>query len=337
MIKKNILGKTGIEVSVIGFGGAPLGDLFEILDDQVCYDTLKNSHKNGINFFDTSPYYGYGLSEHRIGNYLKSIKRRDFILCTKVGRYMTPGNPNKINRGPFRGGLNFSPNIDYSYDGVMKSFEQSLLRLGLSEIDICLIHDVDKWTHGDEFEMHFKEAMNGAYKALDKLKSEKVIKAIGVGLNESNMCARFAEAGDFDCMILAGRYTLLEQGALDVFFPLALKKNIGIILAGVFNSGILIKGAGDNSTYDYKKIPDDIAKKYFAIDKICKEFDIPIGAAALQFCNANSVVSTMILGMDHPNQIKENIDLLNYKINKEFWYKLIEENLIDSRSPIPNY
>jgi len=336
MIKKSILGKTGIEVSAIGFGGAPLGDLFENLDDQVCYDTLKNSHKNGINFFDTSPYYGYGLSEHRIGNYLKSIKRKDFILCTKVGRYMTPGNPKKINRGPFRGGLNFCPNIDYSYDGVMKSFEQSLLRLGLSEIDICLIHDVDKWTHGDEFEMYFKEAMNGAYKALDKLKSEKVIKAIGVGLNESNMCARFAEAGDFDCMILAGRYTLLEQGALDVFFPLALKKNIGIILAGVFNSGILIKGAGDNSTYDYKKIPDDIAKKYFKIDMICKEFDIPIGAAALQFSNAHSVVSTMILGMDQPSQINKNIDLFNYKIDKEFWYKLIKEKLIDSRSPIPN-
>ena len=229
MIKKNILGKTGIEVSVIGFGGAPLGDLFENLDDQVCYDTLKNSHKNGINFFDTSPYYGYGLSEHRIGNYLKSIRRKDFTLCTKVGRYMTPDDPKKINRGSFKGGLNFSPNLDYSYDGVMKSFEQSLLRLGLSEIDICLIHDVDKWTHGDKVEKHFKEAMNGAYKALDKLKNEKVIKAIGVGLNESDMCVRFAEAGDFDCMILAGRYTLLEQEPLDVFFPLALKKNIGII------------------------------------------------------------------------------------------------------------
>ena len=336
MIKKNILGKTGIEVSVIGFGGAPSGDLFENLDDQVCYDTLKNSHKNGINFFDTSPYYGYGLSEHRIGNYLKSIRRKDFTLCTKVGRYMTPDDSNKINRGSFKGGLNFSPNLDYSYDGVMKSFEQSLLRLGLSEIDICLIHDVDKWTHGDEVEKHFKEAMNGAYKALDKLKNEKVIKAIGVRLNESDMCVRFAEAGDFDCMILAGRYTLLEQEPLDVFFPLALKKNIGIILAGVFNSGILIKGVGNNSTYDYKKIPDDIAKKYFAIDKICKEFAIPIGAAALQFCNAHSVVSTMILGMDQPSQINKNIDLFNYKIDKEFWYKLIKEKLIDSRSPIPN-
>jgi len=336
MIKKNILGKTGIEVSVIGFGGAPLGDLFENLDDQVCYDTLKNSHKNGINFFDTSPFYGFGLSEHRIGNYLKSIRRKDFVLCTKVGRYMSPEDPKKINRGVFKGGLNFIPNLDYSYDGVMKSFEQSLLRLGLSEIDICLIHDVDKWTHGDKVEMYFKEAMNGAYKALEKLRSEKVIKGIGVGLNESDMCSRFAEAGDFDCMVLAGRYTLLEQGALDVFFPIAKKKNIGIILAGVFNSGILIKGVRNHSTYDYKKIPKYIAKKYFQIDKICKEYSVPVAAAALQFCNAHEVVSTMILGMDHPNQVKENIDLLNYKINKEFWYKLIENNLINPKSSVPD-
>jgi len=335
-MKKNILGNTGIEVSTIGFGGAPLGDLFEILDDQVCYDTLKNAHNSGINFFDTSPFYGFGLSEHRIGNYLKSIRHKDFVLCTKVGRYMTPENPNKINRGVFKGGLNFSPNLDYSYDGVMKSFEQSLFRLGLSEIDICLIHDVDKWTHGSDVELRFKEAMDGAYKALEKLRSEKVIKSIGVGLNESDMCARFAEAGDFDCMILAGRYTLLEQGALDEFFPIAKKKNIGVILAGVFNSGILIKGAGDHSTYDYQKIPEHITKKYFQIDKICKEYNVPVGAAALQFCNTHEVVSTMILGMDQPNQVQENIDLLNYKINKEFWHKLFKENLIDSRSPIPN-
>ncbi len=137
-------------------------------------------------------------------------------------------------------------------------------------------------------------------------------------------------------MILAGRYSLLEQGALDVFFPLARQKKIGVILAGVFNSGILIKGVGENSTYDYKSIPDHIAKKYFEIDKICKEFEVPIGAAALQFCNANSVVSTMILGMDNPSQINENINLLNYKIDKEFWLKLIKKQLIDPKSPVPN-
>ncbi|MDC0057481.1 aldo/keto reductase [Alphaproteobacteria bacterium] len=336
MIKRNVLGNSNIEVSAIGFGGAPIGDLFEKLDEQICFNTLKISHKNNINFFDTSPFYGHGLSEHRIGNYLKSINRDDFVLCTKVGRYLIPDKAEKINRGVFKGGLNFSSIFDYSYDGVMRSFEQSLFRLGLSQIDICLIHDVDKWTHGRDVELRFKEAMEGAYKALEKLRSEKVIKGIGVGLNESDMCSRFAEAGDFDCMILAGRYTLLEQGALDVFFPIAKKKNIGIILAGVFNSGILIKGVSNHSTYDYQKIPEHIAKKYFQIDKTCKEYNVPIGAAALQFCNAHEVVSTMILGMDHPNQVKENIDLFNYKINKEFWYKLIENKLINPNSPVPD-
>ena len=143
--------------------------------------------------------------------------------------------------------------------------DRSLLRLGLSQIDICLIHDVDRFNHGDKVEHYFKQAMEGAYKALNELKDQKVIKAIGVGVNEAEMCAKFAEEGEFDCMVLAGRYTLLEQGALDSFFPIAEKKNIGIILAGVFNSGILIKGVNDNSTYDYGKIPDKIKSKYFEI------------------------------------------------------------------------
>ena len=249
---------------------------------------------------------------------------------------MTPDDPAKINRGVFKGGLNFSPIFDYSYDGVMKSFEQSLLRLGLSEIDICLIHDVDRFTHGDKVEHYFKLAMEGAYKALNELKDQKVIQAIGVGVNEAEMCAKFAEEGEFDCMVLAGRYTLLEQGALDSFFPIAEKKNIGIILAGVFNSGILVKGVNENSTYDYDKIPDKIKSKYFEIDKICKEFNVPIAAAALQFCNANDLISTMILGMDRPTQVSQNIDFLNIKIEKEFWNKLKDNNLIDERSPTPN-
>ena len=330
------LGKSNISLSPIGFGGAPIGDLFEKLGDELCYKTIEECHKSGINFYDTSPLYGYGLSETRIGKYLSTIKRDKFILCTKVGRYLTPEEPSKINRGVFKGGLNYIPNLDYTYDGVMKSFEQSLSRLGLSEIDVCLIHDVDKWTHGDEMEKYFKIAMEGAYKALSKLKSENVIKAIGIGVNETEMCFRFAKAGDFDCMILAGRYTLLEQGGLKDFFPLAVQKNIGVILAGVYNSGILAKGINPNSTYDYGKIPKHIEEKYLKIDKICKEYNVPVAAAALQFCNANQAVSTMILGMDRPSQIQENIDFFNFKIDKEFWLELIKNNLIDPESPIPN-
>ena len=182
---------------------------------------------------------------------------------------------------------------------------------------------------------YFKEAMNGAYKALDKLRSEKVIKAIGAGLNDSGMCARFSKEGDFDCMVLAGRYTLLEQGALHDFFPIAEEKKIGIILAGVFNSGILIKGITKNSTYDYGKIPEKIAKKYLKIDAICNKFNIPIAAAALQFCNANNLISTMILGMDRVEQINQNINLLNFKIDSEFWVELKKNKLIDSLSTTP--
>ena len=329
------LGKSGIKVSPIGFGGATLADLNEKLHDKNCYDVLEKSFMSGINYFDTAPYYGYGLSEHRLGNFLKNIDRDKFILSTKVGRYMTPADPNTIDRLIFKSSLDFSPTVDYSYDGVMRSFEQSLFRLGLSAIDICLIHDVDEWTHGDKVEKKFKEAMDGAYKALEKMRSEKVIKAIGVGVNQVEWCAKFAESGDFDCMILAGRYTLLEQGGLNTFFPLATKKNIGIILAGVFNSGILVKGVGESSTYDYGKIPPHIIEKYNSIKKVCDDYEVPIAAAAIQFCAAHDAVNTLLLGMDYPEQIDENLNLFNYEIPKDFWKKLLEKNLIDPASPIP--
>jgi D-threo-aldose 1-dehydrogenase len=335
MIKKK-LGNTDIKLTPLGFGGAPMGDLFERLKEEDCYNTLKKSYENGINIYDTSPLYGYGLSEHRLGNFLKSINRADFYISTKVGRYLSPDKEENIDRGIFKGGLQFKPTLDYTYDGVMRSFEQSLLRLGLSNIDICLIHDVDRFTHGDGVDEFFKIAMEGAYKALRKLKDQKLIKAIGIGVNEAEMCTKFAEAGEFDCMVMAGRYTLLEQGAIDSFFPIAEKQNIGIILAGVFNSGILVKGVNENSTYDYGKIPENIKNKYFEIVKICREFNIPISAAALQFCNANNLISSMIIGMDRPSHIQQNLDFLNFKIEKEFWEKLKKNNLIDERSPTPN-
>ena len=333
---KNKLGNTDITLTPLGFGGGPMGDLFERLKEEDCYNTLKKSYENGINIYDTSPFYGYGLSEHRLGNFLKSINREDFYISTKVGRYLSPDKEENIDRGIFKGGLQFKPTLDYTYDGVMRSFEQSLLRLGLSNIDICLIHDVDRFTHGDGVDEFFKIAMEGAYKALRKLKDQKLIKAIGIGVNEAEMCTKFAEAGEFDCMVMAGRYTLLEQGAIDSFFPIAEKQNIGIILAGVFNSGILVKGVNENSTYDYGKIPENIKNKYFEIDKICREFNIPIAAAALQFCNANNLISSMIIGMDRPSHIQQNLDFLNFKIEKEFWEKLKKNNLIDERSPTPN-
>ena len=332
-MKKRKLGNTDIKLTSIGFGGAPIGNLFEELDEPTCYDILQHSYKSNINIFDTSPLYGYGLSEHRIGNFLKTIDPDSYYLSTKVGRYLTPQR-NYFKKGKFKGHLNFIPHFDYSYDGVMRSFDQSIHRLAVSKIDICLIHDVDRYNFGTEVDYYFEQAMNGAYKALNALKEQKVIKAIGVGLNDADICARFANEGDFDCMLLAGRYTLLDQTAVNEFFPIAKKNNIGIILGGVFNSGILAKGIGEQVTYRYDKIPIDIKEKYKRISKICLEYDVPVPAAALQFSYSNKLISSMILGIDRTEQIQQNFENLNFSIPKELWDKLIKEKIIDERSMI---
>jgi len=335
-MQKRKLGNTNIHLSSLGFGAAPIGDLFENLDERSCYNILENAYNSNFNLFDTSPFYGNGLSEHRTGNFLKTIDEESYFLSTKVGRYLTPEKNQNIDRGAWAGGLNFKLNLDYSYDGVMRSFEQSLLRLAVSKIDICLIHDVDKFTFGNEVDYYFKLAMNGAYKAIQKLKEEKVIKAIGVGLNDADICAKFANEGDFDCMVLAGRYSLLEhESALNDFFPIVDKNNIGIILAGVFNSGILAKGIGDNVTYNYDKIPNHIREKYIIVSEVCDRYNVPVPAAALQFSYANKLISSMILGMDRVEQIKQNISFFNYSIPDDLWNELIEKKIIDERCPTP--
>ena len=334
-MKKRKLGNTDIHLSAIGFGGAPIGNLFEKLDDSTCYKTLESCNDSNINLYDTSPYYGNGLSEHRLGHFLKTLKPNSYYLSTKVGRYLTPEKDENINRGKWAGGLNFTPNVDYSYDGVMRSFEQSLNRLAVSKIDLCLIHDVDTYTYGDQVDYYFKIAMKGAYKAITKLKEEKVIKAIGVGLNNSDICKRFVEEGEFDCVLLAGRYTLLDQSALDDFLPIAEEKNIGIILAGVFNSGILAKGIGDNITYFYDKIPESIKIKYNEISRICYQYNISVPAVSLQFCYAHKQVASLIIGMDREDQIDNNISNLNVKIPNDLWNELKNANIIDERCILP--
>ncbi len=320
-IKKKLLGKTNIKLPVIGFGGAPIGNLFKKLNNYQAQEILKESQKNKINFYDTSPLYGYGLSEKRMGVFFKSLKRNEYLISTKVGRYLVKEDKDKIDRGIFKGGLNFKPVIDYTYDGVMRSFEQSLKRLGVSRIDLCLIHDVDYFTHKNKFDFYFQQSLKGAYVALQKLKEEKLIKAIGLGLNDAGVANKFITNEQFDCVLLAGRYTLLDTSAEDKFFSTAIKKNVGIILAGIFNSGILAKGL-KQSTYFYKAIPAKTKKKFIEIDKLCRKFNIPIQAASIQFPLKNKYVSSIILGMDEISQIKENLKYLNIKIDGEFWNNL---------------
>jgi D-threo-aldose 1-dehydrogenase len=336
------LGRRRLPVSVIGFGSAPLGDLYAKLDEATAIATVEAAVAAGIALFDTSPHYGNGLAEHRCGAGLRSVARDSYVLSTKVGRWMDPLRPGGTAVGAgaaapgFAGGLPHKAIIDYSYDGAMRAFEQSLLRLGVERIDILLIHDVDVWTHGEAaIEARFKEAMEGAYVALAKLRQEGVVKAIGVGLNEARMCERFARAGDFDTMLLAGRYSLLEQAALDGFMPLAAQKGIDLMLGGVFNSGILATGAVPGARYDYKPAPPDILAKVARIEAVCRAHGTGLADAALRFPLGHEAVASVVLGAVSPKEVARNVSSLAVPIPPGLWSDLKAEGLMRPDAPAP--
>jgi D-threo-aldose 1-dehydrogenase len=335
------LGRTGLEVSAIGFGAAPLGDLYTKLDDAKAIATVEAAGQAGITLFDTSPHYGNGLAEHRCGTALRRLGRDGIVLSTKVGRWMDPRSPVVAPGGGatspgFAGGLPHKAVFDYSYDGILRSVEQSLLRLGTDRVDLLLIHDVDVWTHGDALEQRFREAMEGAYPALARLRAEGVVKGIGVGVNEAEMCIRFAESGDFDTMLLAGRYSLLEQPAIEGFLPLALTKGIGVMLGGVFNSGILATGAVPGARYNYATPSPSIMEKVSRIDAVCHRHDVPLAHAALRFPLGHPAVSSVVLGAVTPDEVTRNLEALATLIPAELWAELKAEGLLAANAPTPD-
>jgi D-threo-aldose 1-dehydrogenase len=341
-LAKRRLGRLNLEVTEIGFGSAPLGDLYTRLDDATAIATVSAALQRGITLFDTSPHYGNGLAEHRCGTALRRVPRESFVLSTKVGRWMAPRGVKSSGKGGtaspgFAGGFPHAATFDYSYDGTMRSFEQSMLRLGVDTIDIVLIHDADVWTHGrDNIEQRFREAMEGAYRALAQLRSEGVVKAIGVGLNEADMCARFARAGDFDTMLLAGRYSLLEQPALAEFLPLALEKNIGVMLGGVFNSGILATGPVAGARYNYRIAPPEIVARVERIERVCRARGVALADAALRFPLGHPAVSSIVLGAVTPDEVHRNLLSLEAKIPSALWRDLKAEALLAPDVPVPN-
>ena len=329
------LGRTGLEVSLLGFGSAPLGDLYTKLEDGIAIDTVTRALDLGINLVDTAPLYGHGLAEHRVGTALRRRNRNDVILSTKVGRWMDP-NQNRGDGSGYHGGLPHAAIIDYSRDGTLRSVEQSLLRLGTDHIDILLIHDVDGWTHGDDLEIRYRQAMEGAYPALNRLRSEGVVKAIGIGVNESEMCVRFAKAGDFDAMLLAGRYSLLEQPALDAFLPLALKQGIGVMLGGIFNSGILATGARPDAKYNYRTAPPEILAHVTRIEQICAAHAVKLADAALHFALSHPAVSSIVLGAQSPQEVERNLEGLGAALPPRLWADLKSAGLLREDAPVPS-
>jgi len=334
-IPRRRLGRSDLSVPVVGFGGAPLGDLYALVDEASAIDTVTAAIDRGIELIDTSPLYGHGLSEHRIGAALRRRPGRKVLISSKVGRVTEPFTLKEAGSG-YVGGLAHALRFDYSHDGAMRSLEQSMLRLGVDSIDIALIHDVDVWTHGAaNVECRFAEAMEGAYRALERLRTSGAIKAIGVGVNEAEMCERFARSGDFDVMLLAGRYSLLEQPALARFLPLAVERGIGVMLGGVFNSGILATGPVRNAKYNYGPAPPDVMEKVRRLDQVCRQFGVPLHRAALHFALGHPAVGCVILGAVSAAEVAHQVDALGPEVPSGLWAALKDGGLLARDAPTP--
>jgi D-threo-aldose 1-dehydrogenase len=335
-LSRRKLGSSALRVTELGVGTAPLGDLYQRVSEQEASNMLSSGYGLGLRLFDTAPLYGSGLAEHRTGQMLRQVPREEVVVSTKVGRWYAAA-PGRWDRGNWAGGLEFNAVVDYSYDGAMRSFEQSLLRLGLARVDVLLIHDVDVHTHGsrDACDRRFDEAMEGAYRALSELRRSGDVQAIGVGVNEADMCARFARAGDFDCMLLAGRYTLLEQGALDEFLPLCEAKDIGVLAGGTFNSGVLASGAKSGAKYNYVDAPPAVLERVSRLDEVCRAHNVPLAAAAIQFPLGHPKVSSVVIGAVSAAEICQNFELMRLPIPAALWSDLRGEGLLRADAPLP--
>jgi D-threo-aldose 1-dehydrogenase len=304
--------------------------MYAAVDEDSARATLQKSYDLGVRYFDTAPLYGNGDAERRLGEFISHVPRNEVILSTKVGRLLLseqPADPARVNEGfnPFVGAPPLFPVFDFTYDGAMRSFEASLKRLGLDRVDALLIHDPDDY---------FDEAMGGAYVAIDKLRREGVVGAVGAGMNQAEMLARLARAGDFDCFLVAGRYTLLDQAALGELLPLCVEKRIAVIIGGVFNSGILT-GPGPGATFNYRPAEAQWVEKALRLRAVCERHGTPLMAAALQFPAAHPAVATVLTGVRSPVEIEQNAQMMRYPIPAELWDELKREGLLPEAAPVP--
>lgn len=297
-----------MDVPRIGLGTAALGGLFAAVDDKTAARTIDRAWERGIRFFDTAPLYGHGLSERRVGRALAGRPRDEFVLSTKVGRVLRDGAPADPGQSFWKGAPAANAVFDFSFDGVLQSLEESLERLGLDRVDVVHIHDPDD---------HYADALRGAYPALARLRAEGIIRAVGVGLNQAALAARFAEEVELDCVLLAGRYTLLDRSAADVL-PLLAELGVAVIAAGVFNSGLLAGG----TTFDYEVAPHETVQRVAQLDAVCATHGVTLKTAALQFPLRHAAVTSLLLGPRSVAELDENLDLLEAPVPDELWREL---------------
>jgi len=309
-------------------GAASFGNLYAPISSEDAERTLNKIWDLGYSYFDTAPLYGFGLSERRIGDFLRKKKKESYTLSTKVGRLLLPDGSYNPDRDYFIDALPFRVKYDYSYDGIMRSFEDSLQRLGLEKIDILYMHDIGKVTHGEAHPEIMKTAMSGGYKALEELKRSKLIQGFGIGVNEYEVCEEAMEYGDWDYFLLAGRYTLLEQDAIRTFIPKCEKRGSKIVLGGIYNSGILATGAVKGAMYNYTPAPKEILDKVRAIEAICQKHHTSLIQAALQFPTLNKNIDSILIGGSKAKHFEAAIRDSEVEIPEALWKELADKHLI---------
>jgi D-threo-aldose 1-dehydrogenase len=323
----------------LGLGGAPLGNLFAPIDDGDAIALVRHAFNRGVRYFDTAPHYGSGLSEHRIGAALRGVPRDDYVLSTKVGRLLEPDPTAPHDQHGYVDVLPFVQRWDYSFDGTLRSIDDSLQRLGLARIDYVFVHDVARDAHGDAQPQRFREAMDGALPALARLRAEGTIAGFGLGVNEWQVCADALAHADLDVLLLAGRYTLLDQTALPELLPLCVKRGTRVVVGGPFNSGILATGTrpadGRTVYFNYAPAPPDVIARAAAIERLCASHGVALKAAALQFPRAHPAVACVLAGARTASELDENLALAAHPIPEAYWRELRARRLVPESAPLP--
>lgn len=330
--QRRTLPRGGLSLPCIGMGCAPLGGLYQPVSEAQARATLDGAWEEGVRFFDTAPFYGYTLSERRLGAALRDRPREQFVISTKAGRLMRPDEGVRPGADGFAAPLPFRPHFDYTYDGILRSHDDSLRRLGLERIDILFVHDIGKVTHGANDGHYWRQlTQGGGFRALDALRASGQVAAVGLGVNETDVILRAMAEFDLDCTLLAGRYTLLEQESLSPLLDLCVERGNAIVIGGPFNSGVL---AG-NGKFNYADAPAEILEIVAQLDFVCRRYGVPLQAAALQFPLAHPAVVSCIPGGQDLAQLRQNLGWFAAPLPDALWLALLRAGLIDERAPVP--
>ena len=319
-MKTRTIGRTKLAVTEYSFGTAPLGGLYRACSRETAMATLDAAWDEGLRYFDTAPWYGFGLAERHTGDFLRGKPSSSYALSTKVGRIMVPVPDEKVPDYGFVDPLPFDVRYDYTYDGIMRCVDLSHARLGINRIDILYVHDIGVYTHGAERNaVYLRQLLDSGLKALDDLKSSGAISAFGLGVNEVPVCLDVMQHADLDCILLAGRYTLLDRTAVETLLPLCQKKGTSLVVGGVFNSGILATGPVEGAHFDYRPATPNIAARVGAMAGIAAQRDLPLAAPALQFPLEHPAVASVLLGTAKPQSLRRNMALARMDLPKDIY------------------